>query len=211
MAGPYYEVQAIAWEDFDVDTGVKIQQYDESCSMTRCIALRPSVAQSCPCTMGCGDAYYKDFDLRASDPLSCHIGVWCCHFEPMSSRPKCVCNCMQPQVKGLFRAQIISKSNRVTWEYIQGSSSGGPMGGGTPGRWIKNEEKALIELIGLADSPEDLMAALRAGAEQAASSASIEAQPSRELYNATLQNGAVVREDLFKPLALRAQQMDRSF
>ena len=85
------------------------------------------------------------------------------------------------------------------------------MGGGTPGRWIKNEEKALIELIGLADSPEDLMAALRAGAEQAASSASIEAQPSRELYNATLQNGAVVREDLFKPLALRAQQMDRSF
>ena len=118
-SAPDYEVQAIAWENFDVATGVEIT---------------------------------TDVEIKAASKKKKAWSWSLRHTQPQQHH--------QDTITRTYRVQIKSKYERSYFYTVERGGQGGT-------QTVEYKFFAKIDLIGLADSPEDLMAALRAGEEQA--------------------------------------------
>ena len=93
---PDYTAQAIAWENFDVDTGIEIRLYDKYND------------SFCCCGPQLGEVYNPFVDPWGTrhDPLLCSFSAGVCV-------PCCAYPCIKPQTAGLYHAIITAKSNAI--------------------------------------------------------------------------------------------------
>ena len=103
---PDYTAQAIAWENFDVDTGIEIRLYDKYNDYPCCYGpLLGEVHEPLV------DPLFGNRQKEAHDPLWCIFSAGVCF-------PCCAYPCIKPQTAGLYHAIITAKSKFAAIDLI---------------------------------------------------------------------------------------------